>query len=95
MSLSAVARALVQGSLIALCGLALGCKSQCRQLSEKLCECQPTTADREACLRKASNEEGRIQPTAENEETCAALLPGCDCKAIDTAEGKRACGLAR
>lgn len=95
MSLSAIARAIVQVSLIATCSLALGCKGQCRQLSEKLCECLPTSADRDACLRKASSEEGRVQPTPENEATCAALLPTCDCHAIDTPEGKRACGLAR
>jgi hypothetical protein len=72
-----------------------GCKGSCRQLSEKLCECQPSQAAKDACLQRVSSEESRIGPTADQEATCAELLPGCDCHTIDTAEGKRACGLAR
>lgn len=75
--------------------LLVGCKGQCRQLSEKLCECAATTLERDDCLRRASTEEARAMPTAEQEAFCAELLPKCDCHAIDTAEGKRNCGLAR
>jgi len=81
---------------IAASALALGaCKSPCRQLSEKLCECEPNTLERENCLQQASADESRADPTAEDHEVCAALLDKCDCTQIDTPEGKRNCGLAR
>jgi hypothetical protein len=72
-----------------------GCKGDCRQLTEKLCECSQTTLEREACLRRASAEDARVAPTAEDEQVCGQLLPGCDCRIIDTPEGKKACGLSR
>ena len=72
-----------------------GCKGNCRQLSERLCDCQPSQTDKDACLQRASSEESRIGPTAEQEQVCGQLLATCDCHTINTAEGKRACGLAR
>lgn len=75
--------------------LLAGCKGPCRQLSEKLCECAENTYQKENCLRRVSSENDRVAPTPEQEQFCAELLPGCDCHAVDTAEGKRACGLAR
>lgn len=82
-------------AMAALVLSATGCKGQCRQLSEKLCECSTNSAEKDACLRRASSRESGITLTPENETTCAALLPKCDCKLIDTAEGKVNCGLAR
>jgi hypothetical protein len=85
--------------LLALLSLGLllvtGCHGPCRQLSEKLCECSENSIQKEACLRRVSSEESRVAPTPEQEQVCADLLPGCDCHNIDTAEGKRACGLAK
>jgi hypothetical protein len=75
--------------------LALGCKGNCRQLSEKLCDCQVTTVNKTACLQRVASEDDRIGPKAADEATCAKLLDSCDCHQIDTPEGKRACGLAR
>jgi hypothetical protein len=86
-------------ALLGLCAAALlvvaGCKSPCRQLSEKLCECQANSLDKEACVKRAQQEESRVKPTDVQQQACEALLEGCDCHLIDTAEGKRACGLAR
>jgi hypothetical protein len=81
---------------LALLGLA-GCKSPCRELSEKLCDCQLNTLSREACVRRVINDEARIEPTAEQEAFCESKLEVCDCKAIaedETGDAKRACGLA-
>jgi len=75
--------------------LSLGCKGSCRQLSEKLCECQVTASARTACLQRVASEDTRIGPKPEDEAVCAGLLSGCDCHQIDTPEGKVACGLAR
>jgi hypothetical protein len=72
------------------------CKSPCRALSEKLCDCRATTVEREQCARMVSQEESSVdEVTAEDEARCQALLEDCDCRNLQTAEGKRACGLAR
>lgn len=93
-------------SLPLLLVLALGplvaCSSPCRQLSEKLCECQETTPDRQSCEREVARAEGSLDRlTAEDEATCERLLEVCSCEQVERAdqvessEGKVACGLAR
>lgn len=89
-------------ALIIIAALALaGCKSACRQLSEQLCNCAVNSFERDACLRSSSAAEGSNPPTADDETFCLALLrppegtPGCDCRLLDTPEGKIRCGLAR
>jgi hypothetical protein len=83
---------LVLGLVVA--GLA-GCKTNCRQLSEKLCDCALNTTDKNTCLQRASQNEGANPPSPTDEQNCAALLPICDCHLVDTAQGKANCGLAR
>lgn len=84
--------------LVVCLGLA-GCKSQCRQLSEKLCECALNSNERSNCVNRAASAEGGIVSTAEQEAGCRERLqtgPGqCDCRLIETAAGKIRCGLAR
>ena len=83
--------------LIAFCSLLLvtsGCKSQCRLLSEKLCDCTTNTTDKTSCLSRAATQEANNPPTAENEDTCEALAPNCDCRLVDTQAGKERCGIA-
>lgn len=77
--------------------LGAGCKSPCRQLAEKLCECATNSVEREGCLREAQRREANPvrEITAEDQKACEALVEQCDCHLIDTAAGKRACGLAR
>lgn len=78
----------------------LACKSPCRQLSEKLCECSRTTIERQQCLTLASQADQRVTPTDAQNETCAALLPRCECAQLESADpvvrarAKEACGLA-
>ena len=80
--------------LVVSLGLA-GCKSQCRQLSEKLCECALNTNDRSNCVSRAANSEGANPGTPTQEEYCRSKLQLCDCRLIETADGKVNCGLAR
>jgi hypothetical protein len=81
---------------IVVAALALtGCKSKCRQLSEKLCDCALNNTDKTSCLTRASTLENSSYPTDADEAACAPLLDGCDCRLIDTPEGKVKCGLAR
>jgi hypothetical protein len=81
---------------LALLGLA-GCKGSCRELSEKLCDCFTNSLEREVCIRRAANDEAFVEPTAEDNARCEELLANesCTCEAIETNEGKVACGLAR
>jgi hypothetical protein len=80
---------------VALLGLLAGCKSPCRQLSELLCECETNQWEREACIRQAASRESQVDPTDADQEYCAGLVDKCDCRLIDTEEGKRDCGLIR
>ena len=81
---------------IAVCVVALaGCKGPCRQLSEQLCDCTLNSIDKTSCLQRASTNETSNPPSAEDDETCRDLLQTCDCRLIDTAQGKVRCGLAR
>ncbi|MEN9799905.1 MAG: hypothetical protein RL653_3602 [Pseudomonadota bacterium] len=72
-----------------------GCKGPCRQLSEKLCDCAANSTEKTACLQRAANEESRIAVQPEDELRCEGLLEACDCRLVDTPEGKQRCGLAR
>ena len=72
-----------------------GCKGACRKLSEKLCECEEHKPSRDYCRQRARDKESLYPPTDAENVQCKLLLEGCDCKLIDTTEGKVACGLAR
>jgi len=72
-----------------------GCKGPCRKLSEKLCECEEHKPAKEYCQQRVADKESLYPPTDAEEAGCKLLLDGCNCKEIDTAEGKVACGLAR
>lgn len=80
--------------LLAL-AFAVGCKGNCRKLSERLCDCQANSVLKDDCNRRAASEESRIGSKAPDEVLCASLLKTCDCHNVDTPDGKRACGLAR
>lgn len=72
-----------------------GCKSACRQLSEKLCECSINSTEKTACGQRAANSEGVNPPTPAQDQHCKELQQQCDCRLIDTPEGKLKCGLSR
>ena len=71
-----------------------GCKTSCRQLSEKQCDCTTNTQERTACLTRASQHETTYAPTADDEVRCEALIEGCDCRLVDTQAGKERCGFS-
>jgi hypothetical protein len=86
--------------LLLVVGLGLaGCKSQCRQLSEKLCECELNSNERTNCVSRAANAEGANPATTAQEDFCRSKLQAgpdqCNCRLITTTEGKINCGLAR
>jgi hypothetical protein len=85
---------------LSVCSIVLwGCKSNCRILSESLCDCAPNSNARTSCLQRVASNETNMPGSAEDEVVCEALLPGkpngCDCRLIDTPAGKMRCGLAQ
>jgi hypothetical protein len=95
----ALCRALMKPWFVLSFALALvaltGCKGSCRNLAERLCNCQATTAAQQACLQNVANEDGRIGPTSQDNDLCQQMLVTCDCHTVNTPEGKVLCGLAR
>lgn len=90
-------------ALLSSPALLAGCKSSCRQLAEKLCDCSPNTEIKELCLQQAQRRESNLPEalTPEQEETCAALYEKCHCEQLEDpdnktrADAKKNCGLAR
>ena len=83
--------------LIAFASLLLatsGCKSHCRLLTEKQCDCTTSTTEKTSCLSRAATQEASFPPSADDEMTCEGLVETCDCRLLDTPSGKERCGLA-
>jgi len=74
--------------------LGAACSSPCEELAAKICACEETRSDRDACERRASQQEDVANPSDADQERCERLVETCDCNLLDTAAGKRACGLA-
>jgi hypothetical protein len=87
--------------LFATLSLLAGCKSPCRELSERFCDCVDRY-QRTTCLSNVSTRERDIEPTEQDEVECEQKLTTCTidpddrttCTLLDTDEGKQACGLA-
>lgn len=96
MRLSLVPAFLGLGAALALSA----CKSPCRELAEKLCDCTLTTLQRQQCMNSVSQADQRVNQTPEEDRVCATLLPGCDCRLLESSDpvvkqqGKERCGLA-
>ncbi|OJT22156.1 hypothetical protein BO221_23750 [Archangium sp. Cb G35] len=94
----ATAITLLCSSLLALAG----CKSPCRELSDRLCECVEAFR-RDECIQLAADRERSIDTTDEDLALCEERLDTCTvnrndrttCDLLLTDEGKAACGLAR
>jgi hypothetical protein len=80
--------------LLAL-ALLSGCKDNCRQLAEQLCQCAANTNDRNTCLSGVSQRAANTNVTSADDNLCGSLINGCDCHTVGTVQGKYACGLAR
>jgi hypothetical protein len=82
--------------LIALLSVGLdACASDCLKLAQRICDCQPTATQRDTCNTEASSQKSLINLTAADEAACSAALDSCDCRQLNTPEGKVACAQAR
>ncbi len=82
-------------TLLLLATLAAACTSPCLELAKKVCKCEETISAKNACERRAEAEEANINLSDSDEDRCDDLLDKCKCGALDTPEGRVACGLAR
>ena len=89
-------------AIVLVAALQSGCDSACLDVQQVLCECTGRTQDqRNACSDSAKAQESLAPPDEAALAQCDAILPVCEelvakgCAALDTDEGKRACGLAR
>ena len=87
-------RSVVLTALASLLLVTSGCKSACRQLTEKQCECTSSNTEKTACLQRASAQETLYTPDPDTENRCTELLVTCDCRLTDTQAGKERCGFA-
>jgi hypothetical protein len=74
--------------------LAAGCGDACLKLADQICSCQPDQASQANCQQRARDEEGIFNVRKQDEQFCQNLLDtnSCDCKKLDTPEGRIACG---
>lgn len=79
---------------LALAPVLAACSTPCEELASKICACEPTRRSVDACERRASQQQSTRPASAKEEARCEALVDTCDCYALNTAAGKRACGLA-
>ncbi|MGZ3460395.1 MAG: hypothetical protein ACXU86_18055 [Archangium sp.] len=79
-----------------------GCKSPCRELSERLCDCvEPFQHD--TCITNVAQRERTVETTQEQLNACEESLKSCtidpnnrdSCSILQDDAGKAACGLAR
>jgi hypothetical protein len=85
---------------IALASLAAACSTPpCQELGERLCSCTGVSGD--TCKTQV---EDQLKGAGLSDSTCEQYLSTCDssqaptgnlCEWLNTAEGKRACGIAR
>jgi hypothetical protein len=87
-------RRLFLAPLLALVLLS-GCKDNCRQLAEQLCQCAANTNERNTCLNGVAQRAANTNVTSADDSLCGSLINGCDCHTVGTVQGKYACGLAR
>lgn len=93
--------ALWQKAILLLLVMGLGlttmgssCLNPCEQLADKICSCEPTEAERQACKRQASIQKDQREIRNEDRIECQKFMTTCQCRALE--EGKlEACGLSR
>lgn len=78
-----LALASLVGSLVAA-ALASGCQDPCVALAERICNCEPTPADRRSCRTdRVVNRQSQVQITDEDRTFCQAKLDTCECTDVD------------
>jgi hypothetical protein len=73
-------------------GLAQGCQDPCVALAQRICNCEPTPADRRACQQeRITNQQSKIEIDDADRAVCEEKLETCTCDALDRND-LEACG---
>jgi len=80
---------------LALSILITGCGSACKDLANKVCDCQPTRSKKERCEIAINAAARNMDLSDEEEDRCQAILDSdrCTCQALETGDFS-ACGLS-
>lgn len=75
-------------------GMGNNCFNPCQQLADKICACQPTEAERQACTREAQTQADQRTLSNDDRLFCQQAWRTCECRALE--EGRlEQCGLSR
>lgn len=74
--------------------LAAGCGDACLSLAKQICQCLPDDGNRAACNQRAQQSEADIPVRAQDEAFCQKQIDAhaCDCRVLNTPEGRVGCG---
>jgi hypothetical protein len=86
----------IQGLLFSsVLGLAVaGCGSACKDLANRICDCQPTRAKQDQCKKAVDASSKNFSPSDEEESRCDKLLKQCTCELIRSGNYHAQCGLS-
>lgn len=71
---------------------AAGCQDPCVTLAERICNCEPSSAERQSCRRtRIVNQQSNVAIEEADRELCQAKLETCTCVALDE-NNLEACG---
>jgi hypothetical protein len=75
--------------------LAAGCRDACLSLADQICSCQPDETSKGNCNLQAKSAESTFAVGKADEQFCQQKLDAnaCNCTALNTPEGRAACGL--
>ena len=63
---------------------ASGCQDPCVALAERICNCEPTPADRRSCRAdRVVNRQSQVEINDEDRAFCEAKLEICECADVD------------
>ncbi len=80
--------------LVAAISSSTACQDPCVVLAERICNCEPTVADRRACtIDRITNQQGRVDVSDADKAVCSEKLDTCTCAALDQ-NNLDACGFA-
>ena len=70
------------------------CLDPCRQVADKVCSCEATEPDKQACRRQVEVQAAQRPPKPEQRVQCQRFMTTCECREL-RAGNLAACGLAR
>ena len=76
--------------------LANGCGNACFKLADQICSCQVNDTLKANCQQRARDQEAIFNVQSQDQQYCQSILDSgkCDCKKLDTPEGRVNCGMA-